>query len=50
MVGDNIVWDVISPQRIGIKGFWVNPNNAKNPYEEQPYTTIQSVKDLLMYL
>lgn len=50
MVGDNIVWDVISPQRIGIKGFWVNPNNAKNPYEEQPYRTIQSVKDLLMYL
>ncbi len=50
MVGDNILWDVISPQRIGIKGFWVNLSNVKNPYEEQPYRTIQSVKDLLLYL
>lgn len=48
MVGDNITWDVIAPQKIGIKGFWVNPRKLKNHYNEQPFRVIDSVRDLLL--
>lgn len=27
MVGDNLEWDVLAPQRLGITGIWFNPNN-----------------------
>jgi putative hydrolase of the HAD superfamily len=49
MIGDNYEWEVEAPQRLGIKGIWVDregvgcsPNSSA-----QPYLIIRSLGDLL---
>ncbi|MDF2721138.1 MAG: phosphoglycolate phosphatase [Paenibacillus sp.] len=46
MVGDNFEWEIVAPQRIGIKGIWVNPHKAEHPSTAVPYRTIATLSEL----
>lgn len=46
MVGDNLEWDVLAPQRLGIHGIWVNPTGA-TPDAGDPQRTIASIGELV---
>lgn len=48
MVGDNWNWEVVAPQRLGIKGVWVNPQSTAIPNDGriQPYLIIKSLAEL----
>lgn len=50
MVGDNIEWDVATPQRLGIRGVWVNRSGAELPVSFAsvvPHRVIKSFSELL---
>jgi putative hydrolase of the HAD superfamily len=47
MVGDNLEWDVRAPQRLGIRGVWVNPAGAAPGEGTPPDHTIASLADLV---
>ena len=49
MVGDNLEWDVGSPQRFGMTGIWYNPDHASVPVDctITPDHTISSLGELL---
>ncbi|KUO95348.1 HAD family hydrolase [Ferroacidibacillus organovorans] len=49
MIGDNAEWEVVAPQRMGIKGIWVNGKNAAWPeaFATKPYRIIRRLSDLL---
>ncbi len=49
MIGDNLEWDVLGPQRIGIAGVWVNPAGLTLPDNatERPFRIINTLADLL---
>lgn len=53
MIGDNYEWEVIAPQRLGIRGVWISHNrplpqssSAVNP----PFLSISSLSELQAYL
>jgi len=46
MVGDNLEWDVLAPQRLGIHGIWVNPTGA-TPESGSPNRTVASIFELV---
>jgi putative hydrolase of the HAD superfamily len=47
MVGDNLEWDVLAPQRHGISGIWVNPDGRAHPQDgPAPWRVIGSVVEL----
>lgn len=52
MIGDNIVWDVIAPQKLGIKGIWIdNKNGTKNKVQRpEPYFSIESLSQIIDYI
>ncbi len=50
MVGDNLEWDVLSPQSIGIKGVWVNTKNEDLDPAVHPYLTVKSLPEIERYL
>lgn len=52
MVGDNFEWEVVSPQRLGIKGIWVDHKGMGVTSEEspKPFMIIKSLGDLLSAL
>lgn len=50
MIGDNLLWDVIAPQRIGVNGIWVNPRGRKNTYDMEPFLTIQSLDQVIPFI
>lgn len=50
MVGDNLEWDVIAPQSIGIMGVWINPLNRPNYLHEKPYLTISRLPEIEHFL
>ena len=52
MVGDNIIWDVLAPQKLGIKGIWIdNKNKAlQNASGEKPFLSISSLSEILRYI
>jgi putative hydrolase of the HAD superfamily len=52
MVGDNLEWDVAGPQRLGIKGVWVDHAGQGLPQDCQvrPFRIIQAVTELLFSL
>lgn len=52
MVGDNFDWEVVAPQRIGIKGIWIDHKGAGVPVSApiQPYMIIKTLGDLLAVL
>jgi putative hydrolase of the HAD superfamily len=48
MVGDNLEWDVLAPQRHGIAGIWVNPAGGDpEPGGPAPWRVIAAVADLI---
>jgi len=49
MVGDNWEWEVVTPQRLGMKGIWVNAHDAAIPDNGRvrPFRVIRSLAELL---
>lgn len=47
MVGDNLFLDVLAPQKLGIKGVWVNPGMKENDGVLKPFMTIGSIAELM---
>ena len=50
MVGDNLEWDVIAPQRLGLTGVWIDREGAGLPAEyadARPHRIIRSLSELL---
>ena len=48
MVGDNLLWDVLAPQRHGISGIWVNPTGRAHPEAgPAPWRVVGSVAELM---
>jgi putative hydrolase of the HAD superfamily len=47
MVGDNLEWDVRAPQRLGIRGVWINPAGLAAGDGAQPDRTVAALADLL---
>jgi putative hydrolase of the HAD superfamily len=48
MVGDNLEWDVAAPQRLGLRGVWVDPRGQGVPAESpvRPDSIIRSLREL----
>jgi len=49
MVGDNWEWEVVTPQRLGMKGIWVNAQDAAIPDNgrTQPFRVVKSLAELM---
>ncbi len=48
MVGDNLEWEVRGPQKLGIRGVWVNHRGIDLPPDGPvPYKIIRSLRELL---
>jgi len=50
MVGDNLEWDVLAPQRLGLTGVWIDREGAGLPAEHaaaRPHRIIRSLAELL---
>jgi putative hydrolase of the HAD superfamily len=49
MVGDNLINDVLAPQRLGLTGIWVNATNRSLPSDvtDRPARIIRAVADLI---
>lgn len=50
MAGDNLLWDVIAPQKLGIRGIWVNSMNKKANPSVEPFLTVGSLSEILDFL
>ncbi|SDS75239.1 putative hydrolase of the HAD superfamily [Paenibacillaceae bacterium GAS479] len=52
MVGDNFEWEVAAPQRLGIKGIWIDHKKRGLPAKSstQPFKIIGSLSELLYFL
>ncbi|WP_274648473.1 HAD family hydrolase [Paenibacillus humicola] len=50
MVGDNYEWEIAAPQKLGIKGIWINPKRLGHPSPELPYRTVSTLSDILPLL
>lgn len=50
MAGDNLLWDVITPQKFGIRGIWVNSMNKKIMPSVEPFLTVGSLSDVMNFL
>jgi len=49
MVGDNLEWDVVAPQRLGLRGVWVDGpgRGLPKPCEVSPHRIIRLFPELL---
>jgi putative hydrolase of the HAD superfamily len=50
MVGDNLEWDVVAPQRLGFTGVWIDREGAGLPpthADARPHRIIRSLSELL---
>jgi putative hydrolase of the HAD superfamily len=48
MIGDNLVWDIEPPQRLGIYTIWINTKKAKiEDFNIRPDKIIQKIPDIL---
>jgi putative hydrolase of the HAD superfamily len=52
MIGDNLEWDVLQPQRMGITGIWINGRGEQLPasIERHPACVIRSLSDVRQLL
>lgn len=50
MIGDNPLWDVTAPQKLGIRGIWVNSRNSMEKPLPAPFLTVRTLQELLDYL
>jgi putative hydrolase of the HAD superfamily len=46
MTGDDLVWDVLAPQRLGMRAIWFNPYGLPPAHDVQPDRTIHSLGEL----
>jgi putative hydrolase of the HAD superfamily len=48
MVGDNLEWDVLQPQKLGIYGIWIDARQKGLPsnFAERPKRIIQKLSEL----
>lgn len=48
MVGDNFEWEIIAPQKLGIKGIWINPKDADTGTlcGIQPFRSIRTLSEI----
>jgi len=47
MVGDNLIWDIEPPQKLGIYTIWINTRNVLlEDYKIKPDKTIQRISDI----
>jgi putative hydrolase of the HAD superfamily len=47
MIGDNLVWDIEPPQRLGINTIWINTKGAKlEDTNIRPDKIIQKISDI----
>ena len=50
MVGDNLEWDVVAPQRLGLAGIWIDRDGAGLPAthtDARPHRIIRTLSELL---
>lgn len=47
MIGDNPVWDVFAPQKLGIKGIWVNAGGDEERLHDEPFLTISTLSEIM---
>lgn len=47
MTGDDLVWDVLSPQRLGMRAVWFNPFRLANPGPVVPDQVITRLPELI---
>ncbi|MEK0317688.1 HAD family hydrolase [Cohnella sp. 56] len=52
MVGDNLEWEVAAPQRVGIRGIWIDHKRKGVPADSstQPFMIIHSIGELLKFI
>lgn len=52
MVGDNLQWEVLAPQQLGIRGIWVDHagNGIPKHITESPFAIIHTLSELLQLL
>lgn len=52
IVGDNFEWEVAAPQRLGIKGVWIDHKRKGIPADSsiQPFMIIDSLSELLEFI
>ncbi len=50
MIGDNLEWDVVAPQSIGIRGMWINNKKLSPPDGTKPFLTIPKLTEIERYL
>lgn len=50
MIGDNLEWEIIAPQKLDIKGIWINHKGLENPTLELPFKTITTLSDIKTFL
>lgn len=46
MIGDNYEWEILAPQKLGIRGIWVSHSREQDPDGEAPYRTIGTISEL----
>jgi len=48
MVGDNLIWDIEPPQKLGIYTIWINTKGvALKDYNIRPDTIIKKIPDII---
>lgn len=50
MIGDNPLWDVTAPQKLGIRGIWVNSRKREDKPDPAPFLTVASLMEVMDYL
>jgi putative hydrolase of the HAD superfamily len=51
MIGDNFEWEVTAPQRIGIKGIWIDHKGIGVPASSvQPYMIVKNLSEVITIL
>ena len=50
MIGDNPIWDVVAPQKLGIRGIWINSGNGTHVAEFKPFMTISKLTEIMKYV
>ncbi|WP_274365297.1 HAD family hydrolase [Paenibacillus thermotolerans] len=49
MIGDRYEWEVAAPQKLGIKGVWVNPKGTECPSPMLPFRTIDTLSEVISF-
>ncbi len=52
MVGDNIVWDVLAPQKLGVRGVWVDyrKQGFRSRNGNRPFLSIHTLPEIIGHL